>query len=94
MSSPVALASPPPISVGLSEQPHDPTKLYNSEVFWRDHHKWLEEHGYMLRPRLRPGWIPSWLESKKHPLECEDGKPLLVRIVNLSMSVTSLNYQV
>ncbi|KAJ3475559.1 hypothetical protein NLI96_g11760 [Meripilus lineatus] len=30
------------------------------ETFWMEHQKWLEEKGYMLRPRYRPGWVPSW----------------------------------
>lgn len=34
--------------------------LLKSEIYRRDHQKWLEERGYMLRPRFTPGWIPSW----------------------------------
>ncbi|KAJ3481137.1 hypothetical protein NLI96_g7863 [Meripilus lineatus] len=36
-------------------------KLDDSESFWLDHSEWLEEKGYMLRPRFRPGWVPSWV---------------------------------
>ena len=94
MSSPAVLDPPLPIDIGLSEQPHDPTKLYESEVFWRNHQKWLEEHGYMLRPRLRPGWIPSWLESKKLIFESEDGKPVLVCLIRLySRLVLTVKYK-
>ncbi|KAH9920138.1 kinase-like domain-containing protein [Fomitopsis serialis] len=33
--------------------------LMKHEIYWRDRQPWLEEHGYMLRPRYRPGWKPS-----------------------------------
>ncbi|EJC99800.1 uncharacterized protein FOMMEDRAFT_127984 [Fomitiporia mediterranea MF3/22] len=32
----------------------------------------LERHGYLLRPRFRPDWIPSWLNTNKSPLLFED----------------------
>jgi hypothetical protein len=34
--------------------------LYQSEYFWRHHQPWLAQRGYMLRPRYRPDWQPSW----------------------------------
>ncbi|KAJ6618793.1 hypothetical protein B0H10DRAFT_2217291 [Mycena sp. CBHHK59/15] len=34
--------------------------LRTSDIFWRDMQPWLQECGYMLRPRFRPGWVPSW----------------------------------
>jgi hypothetical protein len=34
--------------------------LLPGERFWRDHQPWLEERGYMLRPRFHPNWKPSW----------------------------------
>lgn len=54
------------------------SKLRNNEMKWRDRHAMLEKEGYILRPRLRPGWTPSWLQSGKSPLKCEDGEPLPV----------------
>ncbi|KAJ7466655.1 other/AgaK1 protein kinase [Mycena galericulata] len=33
--------------------------LTPGKIFWRDHQLWLEECVYSLRPRFRPGWIPS-----------------------------------
>ncbi|GBE79224.1 predicted protein [Sparassis crispa] len=33
----------------------------------------------MLRPRYRPGWIPSWTGTKKNPVFCEDAKTLPAR---------------
>jgi hypothetical protein len=58
----------------------DPAKLSYLEVFWRDHQTWLEECGYMLRPRYRPGWQPSWISNKKDTyFLCEDGQiPTLI----------------
>ncbi|KAI0352731.1 hypothetical protein OH77DRAFT_1513089 [Trametes cingulata] len=35
-------------------------KLAPIEIFWRDRQPFLEDHGYTLRSRYRPGWIPSW----------------------------------
>jgi len=52
--------------------------LSNDEEKWRDRHGMLKLEGYELRPRLRPGWKPSWLESGADPLECEDGETLPV----------------
>ena len=43
-----------------------------SEVWWRDRNQILEDHGYRLRSRLRPGWEPSWLNTDVNPLFCED----------------------
>ncbi|KAI9063468.1 hypothetical protein FKP32DRAFT_1571909 [Trametes sanguinea] len=34
--------------------------LSESELFWQTRFPFLESHGYLLRPRHRPGWIPSW----------------------------------
>jgi len=56
------------------------SSLRNNEKKWRDRHEMLDKEGYTLRPRLRPGWTPSWLQSGKSPLECEDGEPLPVSI--------------
>ena len=32
--------------------------LNGTERRWRWYQPWLEEHGYLLRPRYRPGWEP------------------------------------
>jgi hypothetical protein len=52
----------------------DFTKLTSFEVFWRDHQKWLQERGYMLRPRYMPDWKASWLSTKKPYYTCEDSE--------------------
>ncbi|KAL5536309.1 hypothetical protein ACEPAF_130 [Sanghuangporus sanghuang] len=46
--------------------------LLPEEIVWRDRFKMLEQLGYLLRPRFRPGWVPSWLNTNKRPLLCED----------------------
>ncbi|TFK92741.1 hypothetical protein K466DRAFT_480048 [Polyporus arcularius HHB13444] len=55
------------------EAAHEPGSLYSHEIFWRDHQAWLEERGYMLRPRYRPDWVPSWKGTKDDPRRHEDG---------------------
>ncbi|TFY75712.1 hypothetical protein EWM64_g8300 [Hericium alpestre] len=47
--------------------------LERPEVQWRHVQPWLESQGYMLRPRFRPGWIPSWTKKKNaSPVFFED----------------------
>jgi hypothetical protein len=55
-----------------------PVKLSSHEVKWRDRQPFLESKGYMLRPRLRPGWTPSWLSTGQDHYNCEDGARLPV----------------
>ncbi|KZV74071.1 kinase-like protein [Peniophora sp. CONT] len=47
-------------------------KLSTFESAWRDRQEFLESRGYMLRPRLRPGWIPSWRTAPVSILDAED----------------------
>ncbi|KAF8178269.1 kinase-like domain-containing protein, partial [Pholiota molesta] len=44
------------------------------EEFWVAHQPFLLQHGYRLRDRYSPNWIPSWeIGSKKRdPLTCPD----------------------
>jgi len=53
--------------------------LKRHELAWVERQPMLERRGYMLRARLRPGWIPSWRGTEKHPLQCEDGLVLPMR---------------
>ncbi|KAH9920121.1 uncharacterized protein B0H18DRAFT_881238 [Fomitopsis serialis] len=62
-------ATPPPGRLHGGLRPH--------EHFWRDRQVWLEEHGYMLRPRYKPDWQPSWLGTSKSLLSCEDGLAII-----------------
>ncbi len=55
--------------------------LFEDEFFWREHQRWLADTGYMLRPRYREDWQPSWLGSKKIYFQCEDGVIMTVRYV-------------
>ncbi|KAH8826701.1 kinase-like domain-containing protein [Flagelloscypha sp. PMI_526] len=56
---------PPPHSALHSETEH----------WWYEHYNWLEENGYHLRPRYKPGWVPSWeLDKSLSIRECEDFK--------------------
>lgn len=42
------------------------------ELSWRRRQPWLQSRGYMLRPRYRPGWVPSWRTTGANPIDCED----------------------
>lgn len=49
------------------------------EVFWRERYDYLQSRGYLLRPRFRPGWTPSWLGTNHNPHYCEDSICSMVR---------------
>jgi hypothetical protein len=53
-----------------------PGDIDDLERWWVDRQVALEQAGYMLRPRFRPGWRPSWTGTKKFYLDCEDGKSI------------------
>ncbi|KAG0695181.1 hypothetical protein DFH29DRAFT_282804 [Suillus ampliporus] len=57
-------------------EPHStetqPSNLRQPEVWWSKHYKWLENCGYLLRPRYHPDWIPSWQGTSKDMYACED----------------------
>ncbi|KAF9077723.1 kinase-like domain-containing protein [Rhodocollybia butyracea] len=42
------------------------------EEWWADRYEFLKEKGYMLRPRYRPGWKPSY-KRLQNPFTFEDG---------------------
>ena len=70
MSSDTSTAGPRPPRVPVS-----PSVLDITELVWSERQKWLEECGYMLRPRYVQGWVPSWRGKKKVLwLRCEDGQ--------------------
>ncbi|EIM88669.1 uncharacterized protein STEHIDRAFT_166704 [Stereum hirsutum FP-91666 SS1] len=54
-------------------------ELSEREIAWRDRQLFLQSRGYMLRPRLRPDWRPSWISPRKSILESEDAVPLPFR---------------
>jgi hypothetical protein len=65
---PATLGRKPP-----SDFPESADTLTPQEAKWRDRYHFLMGHGLELRPRYRPGWIPSWLGTNLHEWECEDG---------------------
>lgn len=46
--------------------------LNTNEELWVTYYDYLLEHGYQLRPRLRPGWVRSWKGTNLLPADCED----------------------
>ncbi|KAI0358580.1 hypothetical protein OH77DRAFT_1474329 [Trametes cingulata] len=52
-------------------------ELSEEEVWWRDHQVWLQQRGYMLRPRYRPDWTPSWKANHGDYFMSEDGKNIV-----------------
>ena len=73
---------PPPVTESSSMQALDylsdsdavprPEQLSSHEIVWRDRQPFLESKGYLLRPRLRAGWTPSWLATGRPRFYCED----------------------
>ncbi|KAJ6525875.1 hypothetical protein DFH09DRAFT_1095431 [Mycena vulgaris] len=52
--------------------------LETYEVYWRDHYSWLQDCGYLLRPRYSPDWSPPWLgNTTKTPADFEEGVKLI-----------------
>ncbi|EED84382.1 predicted protein [Postia placenta Mad-698-R] len=50
--------------------------LDDVEERWRDRQLYFERRGYMLRPRYRPGWVPSWRKNGQNPTFAEDAAVL------------------
>ena len=46
--------------------------LLEAEIHWRDRYVFLQDSGYILRPRYRPNWKPSWTGTTRDPMFCED----------------------
>jgi len=63
-----------PTADAIDEIQFDPAVLGSYEAWWRDQQLWLKDRGYMLRPRLRADWTPSWKGTKKLWVNCEDGQ--------------------
>ncbi|CAE6507625.1 unnamed protein product [Rhizoctonia solani] len=49
-----------------------PEELSEVERFWVSYQPYLLSKGYQLRPRYRPGWVPSWEDTNLDPISCED----------------------
>ena len=52
--------------------------LVKSEVWWRAHYEDIRGHGYKLRPRYHPSWVPSWNRSGNDFFSVEDGQSTIV----------------
>ncbi|KAJ4471466.1 kinase-like domain-containing protein [Lentinula aciculospora] len=55
------------------------TNLYaldENELWWTGHFEYLKERGYMMRPRYRPGWQPSYRPGTLDVLFAEDAQTL------------------
>ena len=57
----------------------EPGGIGPHEAWWVERQQALEQAGYMLRPRYRPDWKPSWAGTKKYHGRFEDGRHLRVR---------------
>ncbi|KAJ7108588.1 hypothetical protein C8R44DRAFT_884648 [Mycena epipterygia] len=51
------------------------TTLGDQELEWARYQPLLEQRGYMLRRRYRPGWVPDVLTTGKTAWDCEDAIP-------------------
>jgi hypothetical protein len=67
-----------------------PGGIGRNERWWVERQKALEQAGYMLRPRFRPGWQPSWTNTNKHYLDCEDGQIIGVSVDPLPSTACDL----
>lgn len=55
-------------AIGSVEQ----QQLDSEEKAWVRRQPFLESSGYMLRPRYRPGWVPSWTLPGNEEFDPED----------------------
>jgi hypothetical protein len=72
---------------GVDSRITEPGAIRSHEAWWVERQESLERAGYMLRPRFRPGWKPSWAGTRKYHGRFEDGKHLRVRADALCLSV-------
>ncbi|KZV68700.1 hypothetical protein PENSPDRAFT_753942 [Peniophora sp. CONT] len=69
----MATSSPHSTASSDEETPDEVfSRLFSVEVAWRDRQLFLESRGYMLRPRLRPDWVPSWRTMNGSIIDAED----------------------
>lgn len=66
-----------------------PGDLDEHEIWWAERQEALEVIGYMLRPRYRPGWIPSWRGTDKFYLDAEDGQNVRVSVFNTFFGISA-----
>jgi hypothetical protein len=68
-------------------------EIAGPEIWWVEKQQALEQAGYMLRPRYRTGWKPSWLTTGKDFLNVEDGQTRSVSTGTLSSSASAHELQ-
>lgn len=61
--------------------------LAEFEIWWRDRYNFLEEKGYKLRSRYSPDWVPSWTNTNKVDINCEDGISSPVSASSITASI-------
>ncbi|CAE6508599.1 unnamed protein product [Rhizoctonia solani] len=66
----------------LEDISDDRTQLTPAEQAWSSNQYYLESNGFILRPRLRQGWTPSWQEAGDDPSNYEDS----IRITELGIA--------
>jgi hypothetical protein len=67
-----------------------PGGIGNTEKWWVERQEALERAGYLLRPRYRPGWQPSWTGTRKFYLKFEDGQHITVNLYTFLFSYLCL----
>ncbi|KAG8748289.1 hypothetical protein FRC10_007679 [Ceratobasidium sp. 414] len=88
---PLSPAVPPPLTVLTEEPGDDRAVLTPAEEAWSAHQDYLEYNGFLLRPRLRRGWKPSWLAQSDDPSNCEDSIRITVRALYSHIRLTIRN---
>lgn len=84
LTQPVTEEAIPTLREMLTTYPLDYSKLEDDEVIWRDLQPWLEQRGYMLRPRYRVGWVPKWKGTEISRFDYEDANEMTVRPFHLT----------
>ena len=76
-----------------SNSDEDPRLVFEThtgiEQFWVDRQDLFHSHGYTLRPRYRPGWIPSWRLDPT--LDIFDAEDHVTWPVSCKISLTSIS---
>lgn len=78
--APLTSTSTEPQKTDLQELQDIRAHHHRYEDLWTARYELLKRHGYSLRPRFRPGWVPSWHGTELNPFDCEDGHLHLVSL--------------
>lgn len=66
--------------------------LLEEELFWRDRYDWLKQHGYTLRTRYKPDWVPPWKGTDHPPSRYEEGMSVMVLFIVMVLSVCAMTH--